>query len=466
MSLPNIFIINVDQQRYDSLGFTGNRIVKTPNLDQLAGKGMSFTNAFTPIPLCCPARQSFLCGQTAETHGFLWNYQHDSWMSGLPPAPDHWPMKLKAAGYNTAYLGKWHVHPDQDPCAYGYDYYVPEEKYPLRRPQSDIWGSIEMIRGIGMYDEGDLETSYTHGLARDTIEQIQKFCGEKAPWHVRLDFMNPHLPCFPVKQFAAMYRPEDIPAWGSFSDEFNNKPFIQKQLLYSWGIEDWGWDMWSRFVAQYYAVISQYDDALGRVLAYLEKSGQLKNTIIIYTADHGDMCGSHRMIDKHFVLYEDIVHVPLVIRWDGVVKPGSLCRDFISNYLDLPPAICQMAELDIPEKYQGISLLPQLQGRKNTSVRDAITSTYNGNGKQFGLFTQRMIREHKYKFIWNCTDLDELYDLETDPHELQNLVQKKSLSNEIGRLQKKLYEELHKLGDPIVNGPWAKKVLLEGRKVT
>ncbi|MBI4977748.1 MAG: sulfatase-like hydrolase/transferase [Spirochaetes bacterium] len=461
---PNILFINVDQQRYDALGFTGNPIVKTPHLDSLAANGMSFTEAYTPIPICCPARQSLLCSQIAEVHGGLWNYDGGAGfkMGGIAPHADMWPFKLKEAGYSTAYLGKWHVNPTINPTGFGYDRYIPE-RYPARRPAGNIWHSLEGIRALGMKDEGDVETSYTHMFAKDCVGTIKEFADRDAPWHVRLDFMHPHLPNFPAEPFASMYRPDNIPPWGSFNDTFTGKPYIQRQQLSNWGIENWTWKEWSQIVSQYYGVISQYDDALGRVFSFLTSQGLMKDTMIIYTTDHGDMTGSHRMMDKHYVMYQDITHVPMVIRHDGVIAPGSTNGDLINHYLDLGPTILDLLGLPIPSSYQGISMLPQLSEKRNDRTRTHITSSYNG--QQFGLYAERMITDGRKKLVWNLTDVDEYYDLDTDPWEIYNLIADVSRKDEIQRMRTQLLQELSALKDPIVANPWMKHQLMNGAKL-
>src|SRR5690606_38806347 len=109
------------------------------------------------------------------------------------------------------------------------------------------------------------------------------------------------------------YRAEDIPPWGSFADTFENKPYIQRQQLLSWGMEDWTWDDWAPIVAGYFAIITQVDDAIGRVLDAVRAAGQESSTLVVLTTDHGDMAGGHRMMDKHHVFYEDVMRVPLIL---------------------------------------------------------------------------------------------------------------------------------------------------------
>ncbi len=461
MNSPNILFINVDQQRYDCLGFTGNSIVKTPNIDALAKSGMSFSNAFTPCPLCCPARQTLLSGVMPGVHGGLWNYDCGSLNpTGLSPKRNIWVNQLKSAGFKTAYIGKWHVNKENDPTEFGFDTYkrfagVPQDNteinYHFNEEQDGYWG-------VGAYDTRALEDTHTHQLSAEAVRTLEEFSKSDSPWHIRLDFPEPHLPCLPAEPFASMYPPETIPEWENFKEDFENKPYIQKQQLKNWNIENWTWKEWSIYLSGYFGIISQYDDAIGRVIKKIEELGLSENTLIVYSSDHGDAAGSHRMMDKHYVMYDEEVHVPMIYRWDGKIKPGSVCSDFISNCLDLGPTILELLNLEIPEDYQGKSFLPQLKGIENPDSREFIFSTYNG--QQFGLYSQRMIRDNKYKYVWNATDVDEFYDLENDPFELENISGKTEMQEILKQYKKKLWITFDGLGDRLLQNAWMKNQLM------
>lgn len=461
---PNILFINVDQLRFDSVGANGNRLVKTPNIDAIAEKGISFSRAYTPLPSCCPARQTLLSGMMPEQHGGFWNYDGGGALpaAGLSPEAPVWVRQLRDAGYRTAYIGKWHVHPELDPTHYGFEtaddapndpFHTPfrKEKYLIDNP----WPEFP----VGWCETQPVEDCHTHQLARKCVEKIEEFeAAGGAPWHIRLDYFEPHLPCIPAEPFASMVPPETIPPWGNFEESFDGKPYIQKQQVRNWCLENWTWDEWSVYLSGYYGMISQMDDSLGQLFQCLEKHDLLKNTLIIFTTDHGDAAGSHRLMDKHYVMYEEETHVPLFIRWDGVIEPGSVCSDFVSHFLDLPVTLLELLNLPVPESYQGQSLLPMLNGAPNPNPREFAFSTYNG--QQFGLFCQRMIRDGKYKYVWNATDVDELYDLEADPFEMSNLAAQDEDSERCLEYRKKLYEVFESLNDPVVTGMWNRRRLL------
>ena len=481
---PNILLILADQHRYDCIGYSNEYPIHTPNIDKLACEGMWFTNAYTPIPVCCPARQSLLNGRRPETFGALWNYNNGLKVSTLQPTDYTWVRGLKEHGYLTGHIGKWSISPEYNPNSFGFDDYISDREYSDFRKQK--YPEIKFTNGFfGEKDPVPLEHSHTHWLAEKTIQMIERFsdinsCSNDAqinnhekynndsqPWLLSLDFSEPHLPCRPSEPFAGMYEPSSIPKWPSFEDNFKNKPYIQKQQLYSWGIENFTWNDWAPVVARYYAIISQLDDAIGRIINKLDSLGLADDTLVIYTADHGDMCGSHRMMDKHYVLYDDIVKVPLIARWPGVVKSGAVCSNFICHSLDIPPTMLDIVHIENKEFFQGNSLLPLLKGdgkgNSTNNLRQYAVSTYNG--QQFGLYTQRMIRTEKWKYIWNTTDIDELYDLQEDPYELHNVIHETQYSGMVAELRYLLYEELLKDKDGLVLGnEWLKKQLIGGKK--
>jgi len=463
---PNLLIITCDQLRYDSVGYTGVNAVTgghihTPHIDSLAAQSLRFENAFTALPTCCPARQCMLAGKRAETFGALWNYDITSCVASLTPQQPTWSQSLHRSGYRMAWVGKWHVSPTFDPTDFGYDSYYSDTDYARFRAETypdcaapfDWFGSVDPV---------PLEGSHTHTLAAKAIEKIQQFARDSAtPWHVRLDFSEPHLPCQPCKQFADLYDPAQMQPWPSFGDDFTDKPYIQSQNIYTWGNENATWKEWSQYAARYFAFISQTDDAIGRVLQALRDSGAEDNTVILFTADHGDMAGSHRMMDKHYVLYDDTVHVPLLLR-----APGTQPRDihgFVNNCLDMAPTLCDLCGAEQAD-WDGVSLLPLVENEEEDFLPDSALSTLNG--QQFGLYTQRMLRTKDWKYIWNLTDNDELYDLQNDPWELHNLIKRPDLQPLLAEMRLKLYHRLKKEDPDIVKTDWLERQLLQNHKLT
>ncbi|MFX3631460.1 MAG: sulfatase-like hydrolase/transferase [Candidatus Pristimantibacillus sp.] len=463
---PNVLLITADQLRGDCVGFSGNYPVITPHLDRLSEQGVSFSQAYSVLPVCAPARQSLLCGKRPETFGGLWNYSGALPVAALSPDAYTWSGALAKSGYTTAYLGKWSVNPSYGPETYGYEDYVSEadyhhyvsQKYPDVRYDNGFFGEDSPL---------PLLDAKTHWFADRAGEALERLKGDGRPWHLALHFSEPHLPCRPSVPFAGMYSSSDIPEWAGFRDTFAGKPYIQRQQLQSWGVADYEWSDWAPIVARYYAVISQLDDAVGRVLENLERLDMADETIVIFTADHGDMCGSHGMMDKHYIMYDDVVRVPLIIRMQGYGEreAGRRCDRFVYNFMDLAPTLLELLDLQTydPGDLQGRSLVPLLNGVEPSDWRDAVVSTYNG--QQFGLYTQRMIRTEDWKYIWNLTDIDELYDMTGDPGELVNVSGKVEHEELLVMLRRRLYEQLSVDGDAIVANEWTRRQLLEGAKI-
>ncbi|MCM3724763.1 sulfatase-like hydrolase/transferase [Neobacillus cucumis] len=459
---PNILMITVDQQRYDCIGFSKAYPVKTPNLDQFASEGIWFSNAYAHLPACGPARQSFMNGRRPEAIGCLWNFNNGLKIPALEPSEYAWSRELIKLNYQTAYIGKWGVHPVNAPTQYGYEHYVDEREYELF--QKERYPNVRFVNTyFGESNPIPVEDSKTHWTAKKATDMIEKLSKSGKPWHIRVNFSEPHLPCRPSKPFSEMYSLDDIPMWNNFYDSFENKPYIQKQQLYSWGVENYTWDNWAPIVARYYGIISQLDDAIGKILSTLDQLAASENTIVIYTSDHGDLCGAHRMMDKHYVLYEEVIKVPLIIKWKKGIPKNRICDEFVYNFLDLPPTILEWLKVDIPNFFQGRSLVKLLHGKRVKDWRNHLVSTYNG--QQFGLYTQRMIRNHHWKYIWNTTDIDELYDLKEDPSELNNRIYDQSNSNIVKQLRETLYWQLHHDQDGLVDNQWMKLQLLGGRKL-
>ena len=463
MNNKNLLFIMCDQQRYDCIGFSGIRPVKTPNIDKIAQNGAFFKNAYTPIPVCAPARQALISGRRPESFGGLWNFGITHPVREISDKDYLYTRSLKDCGYNTAFCGKWNVSASLKPENYGFDIYVGDGEInaEINKKYQNININYDYKNGVfGDSCPVPLEDSHTHILAREANKIINNFSEQNKSWFINVDFQEPHLPCRPSAPFDVMYKPEDIEKWGGFDDKFINKPYMHKQQVINWNLEDKSWEEWSRTVALYYGFISQYDDAIGLILKNLEDIGQLENTVIVYTCDHGDLCGSHNMIDKHYVMYEDLTHVPFIIRADGLIKP-QIFEGYAHNCLDFAPTVLDLLEIDKPVNIlHGESLMPAL-ANGGTWTRDYAVSSYNG--QQFGLYSSRCIKSGDYKYVWNLSDIDEFYDLSADPYELDNLIYEKPRSDIIADLRVKLYNELERCGDPMIG--WTKDQLLKGRKI-
>lgn len=460
---PNILLIYSDQHRFDSVGVNGHPLAQTPTMDRLAAEGANFTSAFTPIPMCVPARCCMLSGQWPTRHGTIFNFDGET----FKPLDTSIPTSTRTvmnAGYHNIHIGRWHVSPGDKhtPIDYGSHDYIPTWRYGKWRKAQGLKPAPGDQGWRGQTDPHSTPEQSFLGWSAGKVIDAMKLCqSEGEPFFIRWQMAEPHLPCRPCEPFASMYDPAQIQPWPGFADELANKPYIQKQMRATWDVEGMSWEQWAPVVARYLGVISQLDSQIGRVLETLEQMGIAGNTLVIYTTDHGDMCGSHGMVDKHYNMYEDIVHVPMMMRWPGVIPAGRTVDDFVSNAIDLPVTLCEAAGADAPGTFMGESLLPLAAGTGKGS-REDIFASYHGN--QFGGYSQRMVRDRRWKYVWNATDTDELYDLQTDPGELVNRIADTSCQEAITRLRERLLWWMDHTQDSL-NNRWIRGQIEGGRKV-
>ncbi len=460
-SSPHILFIFSDQHRFDCLGVNKHPMVRTPNWDRLAAEGANFTHAFTPIPICVPARCSLLSGQWPSQHGVVFNFDGETF-KGLDEGVRTYGDIVRGAGYRTVHVNRWHIDPKRVPSHFGFDEYVPNSLYNEWRPARGIAPAPSDKGWMGQADTtATAEQSRLAFDADQVIRQVEESLKGEKPFFIQWHPVEPHLPCRPTEPYASMYDPAMVPPWPSFSESFAGKPFIQRQMPVTWGLDQMTWDDWAPVVARYLGVITQMDHEVGRVLDALDRLGIAEDTLVIYSTDHGDLCGAHRMIDKHYVMYDDVVRVPLIMRWPRVIPSGVVVDAFVYSCVDLAPTFCEAVGAAAPATFAGESLLPLATGALG-GPRSDIFTTYSGG--QFGAYSQRMVRDRRWKFIWNPTAHDELYDLVTDPAELVNRVSDPLCASELARLKIRLVDWMERVRDRLLN-QWTRRQLLEGRRL-
>lgn len=451
---PNILLIHADQHRYDCVGCNGHPLLQTPNLDRLAAEGVNFTHTFCPIPLCAPSRTSLLTGVWPVQHGCIANAGTEAGATVRPQLAT-FSQTLHQAGYALSYVGKWH-EAGHTPLDYGFDHYVPERDYVAWRKEQGLPPRPQQNRWFGETDPyiTPAQSRLAWGAQR-VIDALDAAATQPQPFFIRWDPGEPHLPNVVPEPYASLYAPDQIAPWPSFPDPLRNKPFIQQQQRRTWGIADWTWAEWAPIVGRYLGEITLLDHQIGRVLASLEALGLAENTLVIYAADHGDLCGGHGMIDKHFVMYEELVRVPLIMRWPAGL-PAGVCNDgFICAALDLAATFCDAAGVAAPAHFVGQSLLP-IARSEHESGRTHAFASYHGN--QFGLYSQRMVRNRRWKLVWNATAEDELYDLENDAGELTNLAHASEYADVLADLRQHLAAWMDEINDPLLN-EWTRRQL-------
>ena len=437
-SRPNILLLLTDQERADLVAPDGLP-VDTPNIDRLREDGMWFDSAYTPTSICTSARASLLTGLYPHAHGLLNNsHEADAIRTDLSPELPTFGEHLAASGYTNTYLGKWHVSHNHTPGDYGFRYFggsdyhhdnfeVAFEHYResqgVRVPESDVEDRLYSEAGDGTLVAGTdpvaVEASRPYFLAEVTINALERWVDDDGPCFHRTDFLGPHHPYVVPEPYASMYDPSEIEPWGNFAETFGGKPRVHEQYLHYRGVENFDWETWREAVANYFGFMTLIDDQIGRILDALDELGMADQTVVVHTSDHGDLTGSHRLFNKGPMMYDETYRIPLVVRWPGVVEPASQSSEFVRLH-DLMPTFLQWADCEVPDGLHARSIDPLLKGEVPDDWPASTYAQYHGD--EFGLYSQRMVRTDQYKFIYNGPDRNELYDLDADPHELQNLV--------------------------------------------
>lgn len=473
MNEPNTLLLLTDQERFDVTHPDGPD-VNTPNIDRLANEGMYFERAYTPISICTAARGSLLSGLYPHNHGMMNNcHEPDAIRADFPEEIPTFGEMLADAGYDNSYIGKWHVGRNQRPEEFGFQYLGGGDGHhdaantDFREYQQEqgvdpdeidleetIYASNRDPTLIAAKTPVPLEATRTYYLAEKTIERLEEWAEGDGSYFHRTDFPGPHHPYTVPEPYASMYDPEDIDLWDSFEEPYGNKPAVQEAYLGYRGVEDLSEEKWREAISKYFGFVTFIDDQIGRILDAIDRLGL--DPVVIHGADHGDMTGSHRQFNKGPMMYEDTYHVPLIVRWPGVVEPGSTCDEFV-RLLDLMPTFLKMADLEPPANIDGRSILPLLHGERPADWPTSLFAEYHGD--EFGLYSQRMIRTERYKYVYNPPDTDELYDLERDPDELLNVVDNPQYQETRERLKTELAKWMEQTDDMI--SMWSQKVLRE-----
>ena len=469
----NVLLLFSDQHRPDTLGCYGNSIVKTPNIDRLAKHGVRFDNAFTPTATCSPARTCVQTGVLAHRHRIMFNSGGPSKKcGGAHNLSDEWPAfasSLKEKGYNLAHVGKWHIGVENRPADFGYEgVFYPYYGYPAGHKHylnylkelgvggfnlSEVTHHPEQKRfrysGI---QEGPVEASAPGYLASQTVDYIDKFARDDKPFFVSCNFWGPHAPYFIPEKYFRMYEGVDIEPWPNFRYDQSDKPRIYEQYGRYWGVDRFSRKQLSDLIARYYGYITLIDEQVGRILKTLEDTGQLEDTLIIYSADHGATVGSHGMWDKGFGMHDCTQRIPLVVSHAGLRGKGAVSDEFVT-LMDFAPTFLEQAGCPVPETCDGKSLWPAIDHPEKARRRDHVICEHFGHQMPFW---QRMVRDDRYKYVYNPTDVDEFYDLENDPHEMTNLAARIDKAR-IEPYRDRLREFIERTGDPMKQ--WARTTL-------
>ncbi len=442
---PNILFIFTDDHASHSMSCYGSDINETPNLDRIANEGMRFDNCFVTNSICGPSRAVILTGKYSHLNGFRVNGDR------FDGSQQTFPKLLQGVGYQTAMIGKWHL--ETDPT--GFDYWN------ILIGQGPYYNPPMICNG-----ERRPHTGYTTDIITDyALDWLQNQRDPEQPFMLMYQHKAPHREWCPGPDYLTMYQDVEIPEPTDLFDDYESRgraaheqrmsiaedltprdlKLVPPNNLTPDQLEVWnsaygpenaafeaanltGDDLirwkYQRYIKDYLRCIASVDDNVGRVLDYLDASGLAENTVVIYSSDQGFYLGDHGWFDKRF-MYEESYRMPLLVRWPGVVEPGSVNSDLVSN-IDFAETFLDVAGVDIPSDMQGRSLVPLLQGETPDDWRTSHYYHYYEfyNDRQAAHMVRRHcgVRTDRYKLIWFYNiDEWELYDLETDPEELHNL---------------------------------------------
>lgn len=437
---PNIVFILTDDQAWNVLGRDGRyTFMKTPNIDRIANEGMVFANAFTTISLCSPSRACIMTGCYAHKHGVFIN----SFSDPNPDAP-FLPKALQEAGYETAFLGKWHMKGGAEPRE-GFDYWLSfdgQGQY-INPPLNE--NGREFIETGYMTD---ILTDYAvHWIGKQRVKPFCLFL-----WHKAV-----HAPFTPAPRDSSAFKDAILPEYANWYDDMEDKPkWLRRGWYYGVHNKVWNdskgkpvpdkidprpWDPKDPKSMNYLRALLAVDKSMGDIRSCLEELNILDNTVIIFGSDNGYFIGSHQRGDKR-LMYEESLRIPLIIRYPKMIKPGTKNSDMVLN-IDLAPTLIELAQGDVPVGMQGTSLVPLL---KNETVdwRESFLYEYFQEEYAPGFVTVAGVRNNKYKYIESLNseeDINELYDLKTDPGEMNNLINSPAYQ----LIKEEMIKELQKL---------------------
>ena len=441
---PNIVVVLVDDLRWDDIGVAGHPFVETPNIDRLAAQGTRFLNAFAATPLCSPSRASILTGQYVRTNGIIDNTARDSASHRLPT----FAIPLEAAGYRTGFFGKWHMGND-DSRRPGWTRWV------AMRGQGEAVDphlNIDGARGVVPGYVTDVLTDNVVNFLRDTSDApFMVFLAHKAlhPNIMQRDdgstaALDAQPEGFvPAERHRGRYATQPVPRRPNAVRAPEGKPALARAipglppLSPATGTSE-------RDIRARLEMLLGVDESLGRIVATLDSLGALDNTLLVFTSDHGYFYGEHGLDEERRLAYEETARIPLIVRYPRMARAGSTPAQ-LTQTIDFASTILEIAGVQDTVRRDGRSLVPLLTGTA-TPWRSSILLEYYTDAVFPRTLTMgyTAVRTERYKYIRykELQGMDELYDLEADPFEMQNLIDTArgravlpELTAELGRLE-------------------------------
>ena len=441
MPQPNIVFLMSDHTNAQAVAPDSQCL--TPNLDALAQDGIRFHRCTTTNAICSPARASLMTSTYASTHG-MWDCTHtqrQEWVN-VSDRLTYWSQRLADAGYLNGYFGKWHVEQTKKLEDFGWHEY-------------DIGiGSArgEAAQGSELVIEKDGYRPYLMaGVSDDAPEHhpayeqgigfIRDAAGGDRPFCCFISTSEPHDPYVPPRRFMEMYDIEGIRPSPTLHEEGTDKPEVVSRMRQVW--QDLTEADWRRISAAYWAVITFLDSEVGRVLDTLRECGVYDDTIVVVTADHGDMLGGHGLATKGVgTAYEEVYNIPLILRVPGAAA-GEDDTHRVS-LVDIGPTVMDLLDLEPPEPCHGRSMVPILLGDSNPEEwQDAYGEFF---GQRF-VYTQRIVWHGDWKYIFSPGGVDELYNLADDPHEEHNLASDPAHRDRLESMCRRMWRKMREIGD-------------------
>ncbi len=434
----NVIFVLTDDHRYDAMGFMhGQTWLRTPNMDRMAREGAHLKNAFVTTALCSPSRASILTGVYAHRHQIVDNN------TAIPKGTRFFPQLLQQAGYKTAFIGKWHMGNGGDEPQPGFDKWVSFRGQGTYLPSPNGLN----VDGKRVPQRGYITDELTD-YALDWLQTVP----QDQPYFLYLSHKAVHSEFIPAERHKGVFAkekfvpPKTLAASGEFAQ---HRPMWVQNQRNSWHGADFPYHS-DLNIAQYYEQYAEtllgVDESLGRVFDALQKRGQLDSTLVVYMGDNGFAFGEHGLIDKR-TAYEESMRVPMLARCPDLFSGGKVVEKVVAG-LDIMPTVLDLAHVAIPQDLDGRSMVPLLTGKSDPQWRNELLYEYYWERNFPQTPTMHALRTDRYKYIhyYGIWDSDELYDLQEDPLETNNLIFNPERKATLERLNQRLFDIMEARG--------------------
>ncbi len=483
----NILFILTDQLRADNLGCYGNQVIRTPNIDRIAQSAVRFDRAYVQNPVCMPSRASIFSGLSPRAHGV--------WTNGVPfdPQIETLPGYLARSGYTTASIGKIHLNPagpcrppyhweshaywknhadmhawhgpylgfqhvelvigHVDPLEGHYKQYL-RETFPEGLELSQERNALDPLSGTATAWKNAMPAEYHYNswITARCVHYLREH--SQHPFFLVASFPDPHFPFSAPAPYCDIYDSQRVPSPLVAPDEVQTRPrhFEQMIRLYATGQTE---ENFRRMAAQTYGMVHFVDECVGKIMSELDRLGLRERTIVVFTADHGELLGDHGLIYKGPYLYQPLVKTPLIVSVPRLTQSPAT-SDALVGHVDLFPSLLEILGEERPESLQGYSFLPLLSGERQ-STRQTVLTEFHDDYRQHGIepiFNLKCIHHDRWKLVHYCyRTCGELYDLREDPDESHNLYDDPAYRGTVRDLEAVLLDEILR-----TEGQWPRRI--------